>query len=63
MIEGELLAMTADLEDFRVICQRVAQASDHFGPQVIERFGGKPLFEQTKTPEYSTPAPLIPGYL
>ena len=63
LFEGEMLAMRADLEDFRSICQRIAHASDHFGPRLIEQFGGQPFFETTKTPEYATPAPVIPGYI
>lgn len=63
LIEGEVPALRADLEDFRSILQRVAHASDYFGPQVIEQFGGKSLFEASKAPEYTTPEPLIPGYL
>lgn len=63
LIEGEVLALRADLEDFRSICQRVAHASDHFGPQVIEQFGGKALFDESKSPDYTTPDPPVPGYL
>lgn len=63
LIEGELLAMTSTPQDFREVCVRVAQASDHFGPSLLERFGGRPRFEESKTPGYRAPEPLIPGYL
>jgi hypothetical protein len=63
LIEGELLAMTSTPQDFREVCVRVAHASDHFGPRVLERFGGRPLFEESKAPDYEAPAPTIPGYL
>jgi hypothetical protein len=63
MIEGDLLAMTSTRDDFREVCLRIAQASDHFAPQLIDRFGGTPVFEDSKSAGYSTPAPPIPGYL
>ncbi len=63
LIEGDLLAMTASPQDFLEVCRRVAHASDHFGPDLLTRFGGRPFFEQSKGQDYSPPTPHLPGYL
>jgi hypothetical protein len=63
LIEGDLLALTSTPQDFKEVCVRIAQASDHFSPTLLERFGGRPLFEETKSADYTEPAPHLPGYL
>lgn len=63
MMESEMLALTADIEDFLQVCQRIASASDQFGPELIRRFGGRSLFEASKVEGYVPPRPEHPGYL
>ena len=63
LIEGDLLAMTASSHDFLEVCRRIAHASDHFGPDLLTRFGGRPLFEQSKGHDYESVTPQMPGYL
>ena len=63
MIEGETLGLTATIEDFDAICGRLSGATDHFGAELIDRFGGQPFFEQTKDVAYKQPESSLPGYL
>lgn len=63
LIEGELLALSAELADFDEVCRRVAFATDRFGPELIARHGGKPFFEATKQEDYDPHPPSHPGYL
>lgn len=63
MIGGESIALSTDLTEFTQICRTVAMASDHFGPQIVQQHGGKPLFEESKGPEYEPLEPKHPGYL
>lgn len=63
VIAGELMALTADPPDVVNIFEAIASASDYFGPMLIDKFGGRSPFEQTKEPGYSTPQPETPGYL
>jgi len=56
LIEAEHLGMTIKTEDFFELADNVASASDHFGPKLAERFGGKLAFEDSKGEEYDEPA-------
>jgi len=55
LIEAEHLGMTIMTQDFFELADHVASASDHFGPQLVERFGGKLAFEDSKGDEYQEP--------
>jgi hypothetical protein len=63
MMESEMLAFTADMADFYEVCSRIGSASDHFGPTLLERFGGRSPYAESKAPDYSTSQPQIMGYL
>lgn len=63
LFEGESLAMSTEDADFAQICRTIAMASDRFGPQLLQQFGGKPFFEETKATGYKAPEPDQPGYL
>lgn len=62
LIEAEHLGLTINTDDFFQLADNVASASDHFGPQLAERFGGKLAFEDSKADEYEEP-PLPGMYL
>jgi hypothetical protein len=55
LIETEHLGMTIKTEDFLELAENVASASDHFGPKLIERFGGKLAFDDSKGDAYVEP--------
>jgi len=63
IIEGESVATRTDTDDFFELCRRVADATDHFGPQIVAEFGGEARFEESKDAAYHPPAPHHPGYL
>lgn len=63
LIEGEMLALSAELADFDEVCRRVALATDRFGPELVARHGGKLFFETTKQIDYGPEPPTHPGYL
>lgn len=63
LMEADLVAFSADIANFADSCRRVAIASDHFGPQLIAKFGGEPHFERSKEPGYSPEVPAYFGYL
>jgi hypothetical protein len=56
LIESELWAEDLTPENFSAACRNVAGATDAFAPRLVERFGGKLLFEESKSDEYD-PAP------
>lgn len=55
LIEHEIWADDVNPANFGYACRAVAAASDRFGRQLHESFGGTPRFENSKTPEYSPP--------
>src|SRR4051794_31306308 len=59
LIEAEHLGMTIRTEDLFELADNVASASDFFGPKLVERFGGKLAFDDSKGDEYVDPP--IPG--
>ncbi len=63
LIEGEVLAVTAGVDDLAELCARVANATDRFGPELIEEHGGEPFFESEKQPGYRATEPDLPGFL
>ena len=52
-----------DESELDAICGRLSSATDHFGAELIKRFGGQPFFEQTKDVAYTQPESPLPGYL
>jgi hypothetical protein len=52
IIEAELWADDVTPENFLYACQNVAGATDAFSPAILKAFGGRPLFEQSKTEAY-----------
>ncbi|MEY4371706.1 MAG: hypothetical protein RL219_475 [Actinomycetota bacterium] len=63
LMEADLIAFSADTASFADSCRRVAIASDHFGPELIAKFGGEPQFERSKEPGYAPEKPAYFGYL
>lgn len=55
LIETEHLGMTIRTEDFFELADNVASASNNFGPRLVERFGGKLVFDNSKGDEYVEP--------
>lgn len=62
LIEAEHLGMTIRTEDLFELADNVASASNFFGPQLVERFGGKMAFDDSKGVGYVEP-PLPGMYL
>lgn len=52
LVETEIWGADVNPSNFRHACGNIAAVTDDYGPQVIERFGGKPRFEDLKEPEY-----------
>lgn len=63
LLEADLRAMSADIAAFGEACQLVAATADHFGPALVENFGGEPFFEVSKETGYEPPHPNYVGYL
>jgi hypothetical protein len=55
LIEAEHLGLTIRIQDFFELADNVASASDYFGPKLVERFGGKLTFDDSKGDEYVEP--------
>ena len=54
LIEAEIWADDVNPANFSHACRNVAGATDSYGPAIRERFGGQPLFEESKTEDYGT---------
>lgn len=52
LIESEIWGSDVNVANFRHACHNIAGATDRFVPQLLERFGGTPRFEQSKEPGY-----------
>lgn len=59
LIETEHLGMTIKTQDLFELTDNVASASNHFGPKLVERFGGVLAFDDSKGDEYVEPP--MPG--
>jgi len=49
LVESEMVGEGVEPADFDNACEAVAIVSDHFGPLLAERFGGKTAFADEKT--------------
>ena len=63
LVEAEHLGSSLTEADFHECAFRVAGATDAFAKGVAERHGGRLAFEESKTPEYTSPAEERIGYL
>ncbi|MBI1349989.1 MAG: hypothetical protein GC156_02595 [Actinomycetales bacterium] len=52
IIEAEIWADDVTPTNFLYACQNVASATDAFAPAILKAFGGRPLFEESKTDAY-----------
>jgi len=52
LLEAEIRLERLDIESFAAACDSVADASDRFGPELIEVFGGNPRWELGKKATY-----------
>lgn len=52
IIEAEIWADDVNPTNFLYACQNVAAATDAFAPAILKAFGGRPLFEESKTEAY-----------
>ena len=52
IIESEIWADDVTPANFLYACQNVAAATDAFAPRILEQFGGRALFEESKTDAY-----------
>jgi hypothetical protein len=55
LIETEHLGMTIKTEDLYELTAHVASASNYFGPKLVDRFGGKLTFDDSKGEQYVEP--------
>ena len=49
LVETELVGESVEPADFDNACQAVATITDHYGPRLAEKFGGKTAFADEKT--------------
>lgn len=66
IFEHEHLGLSMEPEEFQNSFRTIAQASDFFGPQLHEEFGGQQGFHESKSEDYEPPTPDAgshPGYL
>lgn len=56
LIETELVGEGVEPADFGNACRAVATITDHYGPLLAERFGGKTAFADEKTEPAQPPA-------
>lgn len=52
IIESEIWADDVTPANFLYACQNVAAATDAFAPRIVSEFGGRALFEESKTEAY-----------
>ncbi|MGV1037037.1 MAG: T3SS (YopN, CesT) and YbjN peptide-binding chaperone 1 [Candidatus Nanopelagicales bacterium] len=52
LIESEIWGSDVNPANLRHACSNIASATDVYGPQLVEQFGGVPAFEIAKQPEY-----------
>ena len=55
LIETELVGEGVQPADFDNVCRAVPRITDHYGPLIAERFGGKTAFADEKTETDGTP--------
>ena len=53
LIESEIWGSDINPANFNHACSNVASATDAFGPALVEDFGGRPAFQESKTDDYS----------
>lgn len=63
LVEAEHLGSTLTEADFHECALHVAEATDAFAKGLAERHGGRLAFEESKEPEYTSPAEERVGYL
>ena len=63
LIEAELLGPSLTDADFHECALHVAEATDTYANDLAERHGGRLAFEESKEPEYTSPADERLGYL
>lgn len=51
LVEKELVGEGVDPADFDNACRAVATITDHYGPLLAEKFGGKTAFADEKAPD------------
>ena len=56
LIESEMVGEGVEPADFDNACRAVATITDHYGPLLAERFGGKTAFADEKTDPVEPPA-------
>jgi hypothetical protein len=56
LIESELWTEDLTPENFSAACRNVAGATEAFAPRIVERFGGKLLFGESRSEEATTDA-------
>jgi hypothetical protein len=52
LFEAEIKVEGLNIDSFSFACEYVALASDDFGPELVETFGGKPRWESNKQLNY-----------
>ena len=51
LVESDLIGQTVDREEFDAAARAVATITDHFGPLLVEAFGGRTAFADDKDGE------------
>lgn len=52
LFESEIWADDVNPANFHHACRNVSDATDTHAPEILESFGGRPHFEQSKTDDY-----------
>lgn len=55
LFETEIWADDLNPSNFNHACRNIARATDTFGHRLVQAFGGQPVFEESKGPEYVPP--------
>lgn len=63
LVEAEHLGASLTEADFHECTRHVAEATDAFAKGLAERHGGRLAFDESKQPEYASPADERAGYL
>ena len=63
LVESEIVGEAMSMSGFANSCDVVAEAADHFGSRLAERFGGTTVFADEQEPGYQPPSSAPGQYL
>ncbi len=61
LFESEIWGTDVNPTNLDHACRNIATATDSFGCDLVQHFGGTPRFERSKSPTYTPESPVLTG--